>query len=305
MANLAIVAIPTADDHVWKISSEKIPHMTLLFLGEQSDNPNIEHIKEFVEHAAKTVLNRFGLSVDRRGELGDSKADVLFLENHPRQSISRFREFLLKDRYILEAFNSVEQFDEWNPHLTLGYPATPAWPDTRAYPGLHWIRFDKIAVWDEDFAGLEILLEDDDRGPYSVGWSEKSVSFLAHYGVKGQKWGVRRKNRGGSSSTDTKGRAFVKGKTKQVSDEELRKRINRLEMDQKYKTLTAKPKSKGKAFVKEVLATSAKSIATTQVTKLGNAAVGAAFASAAAKAAPGSTGKLFLEAMALTGKKKK
>lgn len=34
MANWAIVAIPEERDPVWKYSSEKVPHMTLLFLGE-------------------------------------------------------------------------------------------------------------------------------------------------------------------------------------------------------------------------------------------------------------------------------
>ncbi len=79
MNNLVIVAIPAEDDYVHKISSEKVPHCTLLFLGE-AINPNLLRIAQFLQHAVTiTELGPFGLDVDYRGVLGEDKADVLFL----------------------------------------------------------------------------------------------------------------------------------------------------------------------------------------------------------------------------------
>ena len=44
MSNLVIVAIPDENDRVWKVSSEKIPHMTLLFLGDEDEVSDLDQI---------------------------------------------------------------------------------------------------------------------------------------------------------------------------------------------------------------------------------------------------------------------
>src|SRR5436190_11296317 len=96
-SSLVIVAIPDENDRVWKISSEKIPHMTLLFLGDAKDVSNLEQIMLFVEHAASTSLKRFYLPVDRRGKLGEDEADVLFFKKggYDYKAIHDFRSLLL------------------------------------------------------------------------------------------------------------------------------------------------------------------------------------------------------------------
>lgn len=194
--SLVIVAIPPQDDYVWKISSEKVPHMTLLFLGDKASPAAINNIVGFVEHASKT-LDRFGMSVDYRGELGADKADVLFFNEC--KAIKEFRSQLLKNTQINRAYKSVEQFDGWTPHLTLGYPATPAKEDERDYPGFNWVNFDRIAVWTGDFEGPEFRLQDNMdtvSGVYMSNTTQSTMligkDFLDHHGVKGQKWGVRR-----------------------------------------------------------------------------------------------------------------
>ncbi|HET9787102.1 MAG TPA: hypothetical protein VFP47_08215, partial [Pyrinomonadaceae bacterium] len=74
---LVVVAIPREDDYTWKISSEKVPHMTLMYLGETKINDEkLAHISEYIEHAASQI-DRFWMTVDRRGKLGDKDADVL------------------------------------------------------------------------------------------------------------------------------------------------------------------------------------------------------------------------------------
>src|SRR4051794_10793266 len=164
MSNLVIVAIPDENDRVWKVSSEKVPHLTLLFLGDIAQVANLEQIMLFVEHAANTTLSRFYLPVDRRGELGADQADVLFFKKgrYDYKAIRDFRAALLQDNNIKTAYDSTTQFEgPWNPHLTLGYPASPAKtiPDDQIGT-IYDVTFNKIAVWTDDFDGPEFLLKD-------------------------------------------------------------------------------------------------------------------------------------------------
>jgi hypothetical protein len=69
------------------------------------------------------------MPVDRRGELGADQADVLFFKKgrYDYKAIRDFRATLLQDNNIKTAYDSASQFEgPWHPHLTLGYPATPA-----------------------------------------------------------------------------------------------------------------------------------------------------------------------------------
>jgi 2'-5' RNA ligase len=161
-SNLVIVAIPDENDRSWKVSSEKVPHLTVLFLGDVDQISNLETIVQFVEHAANTTLGRFHLPVDRRGELGEDQADVLFFKKgrHDYKVIRDFRASLLQDTNIKTAHDSATQFDgPWNPHLTLGYPTAQAKPDPDDST-FYEVSFNKIAVWTGDFEGPEFLLKD-------------------------------------------------------------------------------------------------------------------------------------------------
>lgn len=112
---------------------------------------------------------------------------------------------------------------------------------------------------------------------------KKSKNFLKHYGVKGMKWGVRKarptsgKRRGKTNAqriyehvtrkketpqaTTKTSSQPVKRRVSDMSDEELRTAINRMQMERTYAQLTAKEVSKGQKFVKEVLYNSAKTVA--------------------------------------------
>lgn len=83
-------------------------------------------------------------------------------------------------------------------------------------------------------------------------------NYLAHYGVKGMRWGRRRSGDDSSSSSSSSAEAAVAtttavkkprkvaGKTEtedgkdisRMSDKELRERINRINMEQQYSKLT-------------------------------------------------------------------
>jgi 2'-5' RNA ligase len=288
VSNLVIAAIPRDDDLVWKVSSETVPHLTILFLGS-ADNPNKTKIAGFLAHAVSTMaITRFGLDVDYRGELGDDKADVLFFQDHwelPR--LRDFRSMLLKDNNIRSAYDSVEQFPEWHPHLTLGYPESPA---KKTDEQIYWVQFDKIALWDDNYSGLELQLKSD--YPMEVMMSDQAAlgrQFLAHYGIKGMKWGIRRDRTARDVQTTEKigRRTKVKAEggehqpaapdavkvaattqklkrsgTAALSNDELREVIQRAQLEQQAVALTT---SKGKKFVKEITGQQAKQQVNAQI----------------------------------------
>lgn len=84
---------------------------------------------------------------------------------------------------------------------------------------------------------------------------------LMHYGVKGMKWGIRRyQNKDGSLTAKGKQRyssdyerAHSKKSIKEMSDIELKTRLNRLNMEAQYKKLQSGKVSKGKKFVNTAL----------------------------------------------------
>lgn len=196
--NVVIVAIPAADDRVWKISSEKIPHLTLLFLGPAETVPELERITKFVEHTVTVCEHgEFMLRVDYRDMLGEDNADVVFFEkgDYSFKWIEHFRSVLLQQNNIRDAYEKADQFPEWQPHLTLGYPESPAKEDNSDY-GLHWVTFDRIAVWTGNYEGPEFRLKWPEReGDLAVAYSElveTGAEALEHFGVKGMRWGQRK-----------------------------------------------------------------------------------------------------------------
>lgn len=106
--------------------------------------------------------------------------------------------------------------------------------------------------------------------------------MLEHHGILGQKWGVRRtpaqlghvtgsKKSSGSDSKGTGVRATAKEtsaktpgkasrKSSSMSDEELRQRISRLNMEEQYDNLVARQKQRNTSTAKKLLGEAAENL---------------------------------------------
>lgn len=286
MSNLVIVAIPAEDDYIRKISSEKVPHMTLLFLGDAASKvKNLTKILDFTKHAADQSLMRFDLEVDRRGVLGETQADVLFFSKSKWSgfaTVKDYRSYLLKNDNIRTAYDSAEQFPEWDPHITLGYPDTPAKTDERDYPGIRYVNFDRIAVWFGDYEGIEFPLRtydwDMDVAMSDITTPNIVENILTHFGKKGMRWGQRSRSSGpqgvsvkdkGKKLKTSGGRGFkahpdaVRARTlgqvgkksgvKALSNKDLEAYSRRLNLEGSVKRLNYSNSSPPKKFVLSLL----------------------------------------------------
>jgi len=251
---IVIVALPSEYDDVRKTSSEKEPHLTLLYLGSPGYNADqIGHITDYVEHASN-MLKRFHLDVTKRGILGKDEADVLFFNKKWSKEIELFREHLLQDPLIFSAYQSADQFDDWVPHLTMGYPRNPA-KDVKDRHRFYGVSFDKVALWTADSSGPTFSL---DEPSYD---SEVAMGELRHYGVKGMKWGVRRSDAELARSRPASGESprvrlsedarrtrdlhrkiQTKG-TGTLSNQEMRQYLERMDLERRYSQLAGTNRS--------------------------------------------------------------
>ena len=92
---------------------------------------------------------------------------------------------------------------------------------------------------------------------------------LYHYGVLGMKWGVRKSRGEGVSKTGRRGKttkerppahedykkAHSKKSVREMSDAELRSRINRLDMERRYQELNPSTKNRGRKYVNSIIKT--------------------------------------------------
>lgn len=86
---------------------------------------------------------------------------------------------------------------------------------------------------------------------------------LCHFGIKGMRWGVRKKREYHADSS----KAWKKNRAYELSDAELNRRLNRLNKENQYKTMTASPMTKfGRRVVAGLLVGTAVSVVRTKMT---------------------------------------
>jgi 2'-5' RNA ligase len=249
---------------VRQYSSDKEPHLTLLYLGAPNyDDTELKHIAEYVEHAA-SQLTSFGMEVDRRGVLGDDKADVLFFVKRWAKQIVDFRGHLLQNELINLAFLSADQFPDWVPHLTMGFPDKPAKKDNREFQRYSYVRFDRIALWTDDSVGPTFTLKSDMYSPeIAMSEADQGVDeILAHYGIKGMHWGSRKGGvRPGSAhpqSSDsaratTAHQVVKRSGVKALSNADLKILVDRINLEQQLGKLAPSRVTKARRSVGKTL----------------------------------------------------
>lgn len=111
-----------------------------------------------------------------------------------------------------------------------------------------------------------------------------TAQILQHFGIKGQKWGVRRSreelarvNPSEDSARVEKAKAkVVGGNTAALSNKELQDVVTRMNLEQQFSRLNAGTQSAGKKFAKEILVNVAKQQVTTLASKAATKAVASA-----------------------------
>lgn len=76
-------------------------------------------------------------------------------------------------------------------------------------------------------------------------------NFLAHYGKKGMKWGVKKAS---LSPEHSSVKAIRKSKAKSLTDAELKQAIGRMNLEKQYKDLNPKGISKANKIALSILA---------------------------------------------------
>lgn len=111
---------------------------------------------------------------------------------------------------------------------------------------------------------------------------------LQHHGVKGMKWGVRRKRDTSGSPRGRRARkAYEDDKLRNMSDAELRSHINRMQMERQYAQLTKREVSAGRKFVTDVLLNASKQTATNYASKYMTKGIDAIIEAASKKVSKG------------------
>lgn len=139
---VAIMLIPTETDPINTASSEDRAHMTTIWMGDKPiDEGTYEELEQAVRLYAQDLDGPVVVPVSRIGTLGDDEAMVAYLE--PTDSIIALRDGLTVNEPIPTLMAAAEQFPEWTPHVTLGYPEAP--PNAE-YDGTE-VTFDRIGLW--------------------------------------------------------------------------------------------------------------------------------------------------------------
>ncbi|UOW92767.1 capsid maturation protease [Microbacterium phage RobinRose] len=148
---VGVFLIPAESDPINAASSEDQAHMTTIWMGtvddlnvDTAEHPMIDIdtlTQEVRQYAAELTPITVPVSEQGQGELGDEGAIVVFLE--PTDSLLALRDGFLLEENIHSAWDRVEQFPNWTPHVTLGYPETPP---TGEYDG-DAVTFDRVGLW--------------------------------------------------------------------------------------------------------------------------------------------------------------
>jgi 2'-5' RNA ligase len=197
----AIMAIPTPLESIRLVGDEE-KHATLLFFGETATLPGEarQTLLDSVEMACK-MLFPFSESVVDVARLGSDVPPAL-VAKLSGESLSQVRNLFMMNPAVKGYQDNTEQFPSFTPHMTLAHPDFTDEAIIRALMRqIYRVRFDRLSVWwnDERFDCSLDLAQDsvasmsDAVDNFLAKHAVEDEDHLEHHGVKGQKWGVRRK----------------------------------------------------------------------------------------------------------------
>jgi 2'-5' RNA ligase len=254
--SVVIVALPEQMDTIRLVGDEE-KHATLLFLGEMGtlpDNAKSELVNTL--QMVSSMVEPFREGVREVARLGDEEPPALVSMLHGRH-LSNIRDTLQVNPAVREFMGNASQFPSYTPHVTLGYPDYKGEAEIRKIAGrLGSIRFDRLALWwgDErlEFPLTYRRLEGEMADSNEAAWSADLFdNYLEHYGIKGMKWGVRRRR--GSDGTvvvsddAAKARAILSGNAKSASNADIQAALNRMKLEADFAKVQANliPPSRG------------------------------------------------------------
>jgi hypothetical protein len=92
--------------------------------------------------------------------------------------------------------------------------------------------------------------------------------YLAHYGIPGMRWGIRRSKQQLIVSRDhAEAKTLRTKKPEQLSNEDMRKLTARMQLERSYKDLSKKEVSAGRKIVGDILIASVSAVGTYYVTQ--------------------------------------
>lgn len=264
----AIMALPAPLENIRLVGDEE-KHATLLCFGETNTLP--DGAKDILVESVKTacgMLFPFDESIRDVSRLGDENppALVTMLSN---RSLGQVRSLFLMNPSVKGYLDNMIQFPSFAPHITLAHPDFVDEVILRNLASqLYRVNFDRLAVWWND-ERIECPLNPSFEGA-TVAMSEAIEKFLAHHGVKGQKWGVRRKTdtstglvaRTDSADqihTDRIAKKLKGGGTGALSNKDLQDFTTRINKEQEFnKALHSAEAQKGQSFITRFLKTQGK-----------------------------------------------
>lgn len=186
----AIMALPAPLDGIRLVGDEE-KHATLLFFGETSTLP--DGAKDVLTESVKmatSMLFPFSEAIRDVSRLGSENPPALVAMLTDR-NLSQIRNLFMMNPSVQGYLDNVQQHPSFTPHVTLGHPDFSEEVILRTLAKqLFRVNFDRLAVWWND-ERIEYPLAEMVEGD-TMAMSEAVNKFLAHHGIKGQKWGVRR-----------------------------------------------------------------------------------------------------------------